>query len=218
MLNETELRKHLRWQSVDQIPKFPFRSFDQTRREILNGKFGIAVDNTKANAISSYVRTRAGIFTSLFLSWVPWLCVLVSVVLAVVFGKWGFLWGMLFSVIALLLANPFGFLKPFRKPFGAIADIILLALTFFALRILFSDNTLSFGLFSLFLVSYAANRAYYIGNEKAITRTALESEPLFIYLYQDANLGLRDNNTGETYWNFENIGDLTQHIVSKTRP
>lgn len=150
MLSETELRKHLKWQSLNEIPKFPFKTFDQARMEILNGKYGIAVDNTKANAISSYVRTRLGVFFSLFLSWVPWLCVFVSIVLALALGRWGFLWGIVFSVIALLLANPYGFLKTLRKRFGIIGDIVLLVLVFVALRGSFSDNTLSFGLFTLF--------------------------------------------------------------------
>jgi len=40
-------------------------------------------------------------------------------------------------------------------------------------------------------------------NQGELERVTLESEKIFIYLYQSGKLGLKHNESGKAYWNFE---------------
>src|SRR5438477_2369762 len=93
-IDEAKLLADSNWRSLGEIPQFPFRNFSQLRQAVQDGHYFLEVDQTAGHRLIHVTRGQPAYFLNLLLSWVPFLSAAVSLIAALVWGRWGMLVGV----------------------------------------------------------------------------------------------------------------------------
>lgn len=189
---QSRIEKELKWKRIEDIPELPAGNFAEVKQKASSGEFSVGIDFTTANELAAWMYGRRYATLFLFLTWVPYLAVLMSIVLAIAMKSSALLLGIPVIIVAELGSNPY---IPFRRVFNGIFLVAVLGF----LWALWTDTQLLVYLSGFFVVSFWTNRHLYNRNSKKLRQVALGSEAIFIYLYQIGKLGLKDS-TGTMYW------------------
>lgn len=192
---ESRIETDLRWQRIEEIPGFPVRDFAEVRQKVRSGDISLGIDFTTANQLVGWLYGRLYRISFLLLAWIPYLSVLLAVVLAIALKSFVWLLAIPIIIVAEVGSNPY---NPLRRLFD-VGFAIAIAVLLWAL---FTGNIVVAGLSGFFLAAFRANRFLYYRNQRKLRQVALDSEPIFIYLYQLGKLGLKDR-AGKTYWDRE---------------
>lgn len=193
---EEKIAPELKWQEVGDIPNFPVSSFDEVRQKLKEGIFSVGIDFTASNQLAQWLYgKRFSIFFTILAS-TPIIVAILAVILAFVLGNYWLLTGIALGFAGQLTSNPYNPSKNFWKP--VIGTLFLV----FLYGLWQSKETIIY-LSAFFVFPFFINSYLYDMNQGKLERVALESEKIFIYLYQDGKLGLKHNESGESYWNHE---------------
>lgn len=189
-VNEEKLRETVQWQSVADIPNFPFRTFQELKKAITTGRYSFSVDATAALNLQSLTNTMTAMAFNTFLIWAPYLIGLACLVAAFVTSQYGLLLGLPIALVTIFFANPY---NPLRNLMTMAGIGGVLVFTF----LLFTDHPTGAGLVASFVFSFHATRAVRARMVLALQNAALESELFFMFLFARGVCLLRNNETAQ---------------------
>jgi hypothetical protein len=197
MINEDKIRSLCKLKSLNDIPGLPFKSFDELKVAVYEGTYAIDVSYPAARELSTTIRTPLGAFNNLILLFAPWIMMLCVVGVAIWLGNYLVLLGLPIALISNFIGNP---MAPGKGFFGMTAWLAFLFLLFAIWQGWYTTTWL----LASGVVPFFSNREMYRENISALHKAVLNSETLFLYLYEKYAIRLRNTETGEEYWN---IGD-----------
>ena len=180
---EAELRNTLHWQKVEDIPNFPWHTYREIKEKWDSNEISIRIDFTTANILSVRICGQGYKVWALLLSWIPFLGVAASVVLAIALKNPFWLLAIPIIIVAELGSNPL-------NPLGGFFRLTMLFAFFYFLWAIWETQMAGGVLSAFYIVPYWSNKAFYLGNRIKLTRLAMDSETLFIHLYQSKSLAL----------------------------
>jgi hypothetical protein len=193
---EERITPQLNWKKIEEVPEFPLKSFDEVKQRVASNQFGIGLDFTTANQVAQglYGKGYAVLFT--ILASVPMIGVLLAIGASIWLGNYWLLAGAPLAFIGQFLSNPYNPAKSFANGLQGVFILILL-------YALWQNSETATYLPLFFVVAFWVNRSLYRRNQARLIRVALQSERIFIFLYQTGKLGLKDNSTLQMYWHRE---------------
>jgi hypothetical protein len=193
---EAEITQKLKWKKVEEIPNFPLNSYEDVIKNVNAGQFEIGIDYSVANQAAEWLYGKSHVILFLLLASPPYIIALLSMILSIVLGNHWLLIGFVIGFAGQIFSNPF---NPFRGFMTIIAWLSLLLLVY---GLWTGQETITY-LSAFYIVPFFINRFLYNMNQKKLKNVAMKSERVFVYLYQNRGLGLKDLSTGQTYWYFE---------------
>jgi len=192
---EKEITPKLKWGKIEEIPSFPAKSFEELKRMIQSQTLQIGADFSTSNLLAESLYGKAYANFHYFLTWIPIIIAVLSLILAFILGNYWFIVGVPLSLSSMILANPY---NPFKHLMTLLALILILVSGY---GIWNQNETLSY-LPIFFIIPFFIIRLLYNMNQKKLINTALRSEQLLIYLYQTHSLYLKDSSSGlmYSYW------------------
>jgi len=193
---EKSIQNNLKWSSIEDIPSFPLKSFSEVIQKIESNEFSLGIDYSTSNEVAKWLYGSVYTYFFLLFSSPPFIIAVLSIILAVALSNYWFLFGIPIGFIGQFVSNPYNPLKTFFNIVALIAVFVLIW------SVLSSSQSMIF-LSLFFIIAFLANKFIYSFNQNKLKKVALESESIFIYLYQTGKLGVRDNSSGEMYWDYE---------------
>lgn len=190
---EERIAPDIKWEKVEDIPNLSHLSFDEVKKKIGANEYSIGIDYNVSLEVAKWLYGPAYRTLFFLLTWTPYIMSVVAIVLAFILGNYWLLFGVVICVAGLTLANP---MFRSRKFFTIVAGILFLV---FLYGLWQGKETITY-LSAFFLLSFFITRYTFSMTQGRLKRVALESEKIFIFLYQRGKLGLRNNKSGETYW------------------
>ena len=132
----------------------------------------------------------------LLLASTPIIVAILSLVLAFVLGNYWLLIGVVLGFAGQFLSNPYNPSKNFWKP------IVGLLFLVFVYGLWQGKETMTY-LSAFFVFPFFINSFVYSMNQDKLKAVAMQSEKIFIFLYQNGKLGLKDNSNEQMYWHRE---------------
>lgn len=189
---ESEISNELKWNSVEKIPHFPMDSFTELQNAISNKTYDVGVDFTTANQLSSWIFGKVYTILYLILTWVPYIVVAASIVLSIVLNNYWLCIGIALAFFGMLVSNPY---NP-TKSFWSFISVCLFGI--FVYGVLNKSETIAL-LSAFFVVPFFTNSYLYGSNAYLVRKLALNSEKVFIYLFQNNKMYLRHNATNKIH-------------------
>lgn len=193
---EEKITPELKWKKIEDIPNFPLSSFNEVKQKLKTGEFSVGIDFTTSNEFAQWLYGPGHKNFFLLLASTPIIVAITSLVLAFVLDNYWLLSGVILGFAGQLLSNPYNSLKNFWKP--VVGTLFLV----FLYGLWQGKETITY-LSAFFVFPFFINSYTYSMNQGKLERVVLESEKIFIFLYQNEKLGLKHNESGKAYWNFE---------------
>ena len=192
---EEKIAPDLQWKKIEDIPNFPLSSFDEVKQKLKTSEFSVGIDFTTANELAKWLYGSRHKTFFLLLASTPIIVAINSLVLALVLGNFWLLFGVILGFAGQFLSNPYNPSKNFWKPIVGMLFLVFL-------YGLWQGRETTTYLSAFFVFPFFINSYTYSMNRGKLEHTALNSEKIFIFLYQDGKLGLKHNESGRAYWNF----------------
>ena len=193
----------LPWTSVAEIADLPAASFRQVQEKIQAGEFEMGVNYTAANRVAQGLYGRGYALQVAMLASVGKILGLGLIVAAMATGDWLLLIGIPLLPFTTLAGNPYS---------QASASLI----SFLTIGAALAGAVLGIGWITVVavagLMSFGARRWLYRRNQQRLTELAVESEVVFMHLFHDGLIGLRDRLTDEQYWSQEAMLRKAQEV------
>jgi hypothetical protein len=192
MLQTGSKESTMRWQTVADIPRFPFEDYEQLKAAVAIRSFNIGVNSLAAAEWSekSNSRIKRSIVTALSL--LIMLAAIASVVAAFLTGEYWLLAAAPIQAVAFYLSHPASPIHKWATIGGAISVAVFL-------NLLFNGFVIAAALVAYVGLTFAAVRAAgYITNSSYRT-SLLEDETMFVNAYADGACTLRNNRTKVVY-------------------
>jgi len=213
---EEKLRSASRWHSVSEIPNFPFTSFAEMLSAIAAGRCYISVSSLgfrRTNLTSGRAQQAWGGF----LSWVPFLVVLASIVAAIACRNGWMLIGIPAAVFGMIQgAAPLSIFRPIllvtrRDPAVPLiirlaANVPLVLASWFVGALippalfgwmLFTNHEAAAWVVASYMLSIHAIRVFRARGTIALRAAAKKSETFFLFALSQGDCALRDSTTGQ---------------------
>ena len=182
-LVEDSLWKSAGVSSVSELPDFPFPNHRDFVAAVRSGDASVGIEYRAARDLAHVTKSPTALYALLALSWIPFLFIPASIVVATVTGHWATLVGIPTALIGMALASPH---NPLRHAafLGALASLsyCLIAATVLTAG---TWSVFAFGL-SVMAVRFLNGTAWNWAH-KAI----LGSEALTAYLWKTTNLHIK---------------------------
>jgi hypothetical protein len=193
---EEGLLAKLTWETVGDIPEFPFENFADLQLADNNGRFLVRIwPSAFTNELASWIHGRG--YATLFALFynAPFFIAIVSIVLVFVLSNYWLLLGIVLGFgghgYGIYRSTPEARSKPI--PFMLYGSLILLGIAIWGglqtLAIL-----CTFWIYPS-LTSIFVNRT----NKLKLKHLAMRSEPVFMMLYLEGEIIIRDSTDGEVY-------------------
>ena len=193
---EEQITPDLKWQKIEDIPDFPLSNFNEVKQKIQTKEFSIGIDFTTSNQLAQWLYGQGHKYFFLLLASTPIIVAIAALILSFIFGNFWLLLGVVLGFAGQLLSNPYNPSKNFWKP--VVGTIFLV----FLYGLWQGQQTITY-LSAFFVFPFFINSYMYSMNQGKLELVALESEKVFIYLYQNGKLGLKHSESGKAYWDFE---------------
>lgn len=174
--------------SVSELPDFPFPSHKDFVSAVRNGDASVGIEYPAARDLAHITKSPAASYALLALSWIPFLFIPASIIVAVVTGLWATLIGIPTALIGMFLATPY---NPLRYV-ALLSSFASVAYCLIAATVLTAGTWSAFAYGLSFLVVRFLNRIAWNWAHKAI----LGSEALTAYLWKTANLHIKGKEFG----------------------
>lgn len=192
---EKQISPKLRWKTIEEIPDFPLRSFSDVTHNIEEERFSIGIDYDISNQYAIWLYGPAHeLFFALLVN-TPFIVAIALGVLALFLRSYWPLFGIVLAFVGYLLGFP---RNPLNKSFKSISVLVVLFSLLAFWRGLWPTALLSDCLALTFFIEDFVNNM----NQNKLKWVALNSEKIFVFLYQNGKLGLKDNKNAKTYWNY----------------
>ena len=180
------------WESVGDIPRFPFESFEQMRAAVAVRSFNIGVDSLAAAAWSERVNTgfKKGIIAGL--SMLLLVAAVASMVAAVVTREYWLIAAAPIQAFAFYLSHPASPIHKWVTIGGAVSVAVFLDL-------LLNGLPIAAALVAYAGLTFAAVRAAGHITNSAFRKALLSDEDLFLAAYANGACTLRNNQTKRVY-------------------
>jgi hypothetical protein len=192
MIDESVLRAQCVWSSIAEIPEFPTSNFVDLRTRVFERCYTLGIDYSVANQIAHSVCGTPYSCAVLMMGALPYLVVVALVVAVFVTFNLRLLFGIPIAVFAFVMANP---IIPVRRAMTVFAVLVSLVMVGAALG---AYPTVAW-LCAVFVSIFMVIRLFYSANARALRLAALDSEALFLFLYENHGCTVRDNETGRIY-------------------
>jgi hypothetical protein len=189
---ESEISNELKWNNVENIPNFPMDSFTELQNAISNKTYSVGVDFTTANQLSSWIFGKVYTVLYFILTWVPYIVIAASIVLAIALNNYWMIIGIALAFFGMLFSNPY---NP-AKSFWSFISVVIFCV--FVYGVLNKSETIAL-LSAFFVVPFFTNSYLYKSNSYRVRKLALSSEKVFIYLFQNDKMYLRNNATNKIH-------------------
>jgi len=190
---EEQITPKLKWNKIEDIPNFPVNSFEDVKRRAEANQFGIGIDFTTSNEFAQWLYGGSHKLFFLLLASTPIIVAILSLVLAFVLGNYWLLVGVILGFAGQFLSNPYNPSKNFWKPVVGILFLV------FVYGLWQGKETMTY-LSAFFVFPFFINSFVYSMNQDKLKAVAMQSEKIFIFLYQNGKLGLKDNSSEQMYW------------------
>jgi len=190
---EKQIKPKLRWAKIEEIPNFPISNFEEVKKKINTGEFSIGIDYTIANDFALWLYGKGHTIFFLVLASTPFIVAVISLILAFIFNNYWLLFGIILGFAGQFFSNPY---NPFKSFWSLIAKMLFLVFLYGFWK---GKETMAF-LSAFFVFPFFINSFIYRKNQNKLKEVALNSEEIFIFLYQNRALGLRDNKSNKSYW------------------
>jgi hypothetical protein len=182
----------IEWESVGDIPRFPFEDFEQLRAAIAIRSFNIGVDSLAAAKWSEQFNTRFKKAIIAALSLLLVIAAIASVVAAVLTREYWLLAAVPIQALAFYLSHPASPTHKWVTIGGAISVAVFL-------NLLFNRLPIAAALVAYAGLTFAAVRAAGYLTNSAFRKALLSDENLFLAAYADGACTLRNNQTKVVY-------------------
>jgi hypothetical protein len=190
---EEKIAPELSWQKIEDIPDFPLHSMSEVKSSVEADQFTVGIDYTTSNTYATWLYGGGHKILYLILGSIPITIAIVSLVLVFVLGNYWLLFGVILGFAGQFLSNPYNPSKGFWKS--------VVGLLFFVLVYgLWQGKETMIYLSAFFIIPFFTHEFIYSMNQNKLIAVALDSETIFIYLYQTGELGLKDCSNGKSYW------------------
>ena len=182
----------MRWESIGDIPRFPFEDFDQLEAAVAIRSFNIGVDSLAAAKWSEQFNTK---FKKAIISALSLLLVIAaaaSVVVAVLTHEYWLLAATPIQGLAFYLSHPASPIHKWVTIGGAVSVAVFLDL-------LLNGLPIAAALVAYVGLTFAAVRAAGYITNSAFRKALLSEENLFLAAYADGACTLRNNQTKRVY-------------------
>ena len=193
---EEQITPKLKWDKIEDIPNFPLGSFEDVKRRVEAKQFGIGIDFSTSNEFAQWLYGGGHKLFFLLLASTPIIVAILSLVLAFVLGNYWLLIGVILGFAGQFLSNPYNPSKNFWKPIVGILFLV------FVYGLWQGKETMTY-LSAFFIFPFFINSFVYSMNQDKLKAVAIQSEKIFIFLYQSGKLGLKDNSNEQMYWHRE---------------
>lgn len=174
--------------SVSELPDFPFPSHKAFIDAVCKGEATIGIEYQAARDLAHVTKSPTASYVLLALSWVPFLLMLASIIVAVQTERWAILVGIPTALIGMAVASPYNPLR-YIALLGAIASM---AYCLMAATVLTAGTWAAFTFaLSLLVVKFINLTAW-----KWAHKSILRSEALTAYLWKTANLHINSKEFG----------------------
>jgi hypothetical protein len=182
----------MRWESIGDIPRFPFEDFDQLKAAVAIRSFNIGVDSLAAAKWSEHFNTKfkKGIIAALSLLLVA--AAVASVVVAVLTHEYRLLAAAPIQALAFYLSHPASPIHKWVTIGGAVSVAVFLDL-------LLNGFPIAAALLAYAGLTFAAVRAAGYITNSAFRKALVSDEDLFLAAYADGACTLRNNQTKVVY-------------------
>ena len=193
---EEQITPKLKWRKIEDVPNFPLTSFEDVKRRVEANQFSIGIDFTTSNKLAQWLYGGGHKYFFLLLAASPFIIAVASLVLAFVLGDYWLLLGVVLGFAGQFLSNPYNPSRHFWKP------VVGLLFLVFVYALWQSKETMTY-LSAFFIFPFFINGFLYSMNQNKLKAIAMNSEKVFIFLYQIEKLGLKDNSKEKMYWHRE---------------
>jgi len=193
---EEQITPKLKWNKIEDIPDFPLNTFEDVKRRVEANQFGVGIDFTTSNEFAQWLYGGGHKLFFLLLASTPIIVAIASLVLAFVLGNYWLLVGIVLGFAGQFLSNPYNPSKNFWKPIVGILFLV------FVYGLWQGKETMTY-LSAFFVFPFFINSFVYSMNQDKLKAVAMQSEKIFIFLYQNGKLGLKDNSNEQMYWHRE---------------
>jgi uncharacterized membrane protein HdeD (DUF308 family) len=192
MLQTESKESATRWQTVADIPRFPFEDYEQLKAAVAIRSFNIGVNSLAAAEWSekSNSRFKRSIVTALSL--LIMLAAIASVVAAFLTGEYWLLVAAPIQAVVFYLSHPASPIHKWVTIGGAISVAVFL-------NLLFNGFVIGAALVAYAGLTFAAVRAAGFIANSAYRKALLEDETMFVNAYADGVCTLRNNRTKVVY-------------------
>jgi len=192
MLQVESKESTTRWQTVADIPRFPFEDYEQLKAAVAIRSFNIGVNSLAAAEWSekSNSRFKRSIVTALSL--LIMLAAIASVVAAFLTGEYWLLAAAPIQAVVFYLSHPASPIHKWVTIGGAISVAVFLDL-------LFNGFVIGAALVAYAGLTFAAVRAAGFITNSAYRKALLADETMFVNAYADGVCTLRNNRTKVVY-------------------
>lgn len=206
---EQRLKPNLKWQKVEEIPDFPLHSFADVKNRVSADEFSVGVDFDVARKFASWVYGR--FYASLFaLLWtVPLWVTVGTLILAFVRGNYFLLLCLPVVVMGYFLSSPYALGKKTFLP------LFFTAAWLFAM---WAGHDTFAWVTGVFILPIWINKYVTSSYQSRAVIVALSSEVIFLDLFYDGNLGIKNCKTGETHWYKPALLKKGYQMLGKTPP
>ena len=182
----------MRWESIGDIPRFPFEDFDQLKAAVAIRSFNIGVDSLAAAKWSGQFNTKLKKAIIAALSLLLVAAAVASVVVAVLTREYWLLAAAPIQALVFYLSHPASPIHKWVTVGGAVSVAVFLDL-------LLNGLPIASALVAYAGLTFAAVRAAgYIANS-AFRKALLSDENLFLAAYAGGACTLRNNQTKRVY-------------------
>jgi len=195
---EEQITLKLKWNKIEEISNFPLNSFEDMKRRVGANQYSIGIDFSTSNEFAQWLYGGGHKLFFLLLASTPIIVAILSLVLAFIFGNYWLLIGVILGFAGQLLSNPY---NPSKNLWKSIVGILFLV---FVYGLWQGKETMAF-LPAFFIFPFFINSFVYSMNQDKLKAVAMQSEKIFIFLYQNGKLGLKDNSNEQMYWYREKI-------------
>ncbi len=195
---EEQIKPKLKWNKIEDIPDFPISNFKELKKMVANGEFQIGIDFSTANTLAEWLYGKGYAIFFLILASTPFIVAILSIILVIVFKNLWLIIGLPLGFLGMFMSNPY---NPSKKFWESMIGLLFLIF----LWAMWQEKLVTAFLSASFVVPFLINRFVYSMNQNKLRKVVMNSEKIFIFLYQTSKLGLKNNKTGEIYWYKETI-------------
>jgi hypothetical protein len=192
MVEKQSDRFAVEWESVGDIPRFPFENFDQLRAAVGIRSFNIGVDSLAAAEWSEQSATRLKKTIIAALSFLLVIAAVASVVAAVLTREYWLFAAAPIQAFAFYLSHPASPIHKWVTIGGAVSVAVFLDL-------LLNGLPIAAALVAYAGLTFAAVRAAGYITNSAFRKALLSEEDLFLAAYANGACTLRNNQTKRVY-------------------
>jgi uncharacterized membrane protein HdeD (DUF308 family) len=192
MLQTESKESTTRWQTVEDIPRFPFEDYEQLKAAVAIRSFNVGVNSLAAAEWSAKSNTRFKRSIVTALSLLIMLAAVASVVAAFLTGEYWLLAAAPIQAVVFYLSHPASPIHKWVTIGGAISVAVFL-------NLLFNGLAIAAALVAYAGLTFAAVRAAGFITNSAYRKALLKDETMFVNAYADGACTLRNNRTKVVY-------------------